>query len=116
MPALPTSPPIETGGPQSGGSTLGGRPGVLGTISEKDLKNVSAEKAKSDLESKIKLQQKTNVAKISLLPAGTPDEKFKYAFSLVRKADYEKVLSSARAVYNTLSLHSVIIKRQILAR
>ena len=90
MPALPTSPPIETGGPQSGGSTLGGRPGVLGTISEKDLKNLSAEKTKSDLESKIKLQQKTNVAKISLLPAGTPDEKFKYAFSLVRKADYEK--------------------------
>ena len=36
------------------------------------------------------MQQKTNVAKISLLPAGTPDEKFKFAFSLVRKADYEK--------------------------
>ena len=107
MPTLPSSPPVKTGGPQSGGSTLGGRPGVLGTISEKDLENHSGEKAKSDLESKSKLQKKTNVAKISLLPEGTPDEKFKYAFSLVRKADYAKasqVLEQFIKLYPTIPL------------
>ncbi len=90
MPVLPSSAPIKTGGPQSGGSTLGGRPGVLGTITEKDLQNLNVEKAETDLESRGTLQQKTNLAVISILPEGTPDEKFKYAFSLVRKADYAK--------------------------
>ena len=105
LPALPSSPAIKTGGPQSGGSTLGGRPGVLGTITEKDLKSLSGAKAKTDLASKSKSQQKNNIAMVSILPEGTPDEKFKYAFSLVRKADYAK---ASQALEQFIKLYPTI--------
>ena len=75
-----------------GGSALTGGSGILGTISQAELKAVGGEASTAltgNANQPAKLKQQGAVVP-SLLPPGSVQEKYKYAFGLVRKTEYEK--------------------------
>ena len=93
-PRLAAAPPAAgvQSGAVTGGSALTGEPGILGTISQTDLKAVEGQASTAltgdAIEPAELKQQRASVP--SLLPPGSVQEKYKYAFGLVRKTEYER--------------------------
>ena len=91
--AVPPAAGVQSGA-VTGGSALTGEPGVLGTISQRDLKAVGGEASTAltgDVIQAADPKKQTAIAP-SLLPPGSVQEQYKYAFGLVRKTEYERAL------------------------
>ena len=95
--AAPRLQGVQQVGPTTGGSTLGGRQGMLGTITQQELTAVRQQNGDTapqpvgqSLPSNsagTAVQQQAAVPK-KILPPGTPKEQYKFAFSLVRRAEF----------------------------
>ena len=89
--AVPPAAGVKSG-VATGGSALTGEVGILGTITRTDLKAVGGEASTAligDANQSAKLTKEGTVVP-SLLPPGSVQEKYKYAFGLVRKTEYER--------------------------
>ncbi len=89
--AVPRAAGVQSGA-VTGGSALTGQPGILGTISQTDLEAVGGKASTAltgDANQPAELTQQEAVVP-SLLPPGSVQEKYKYAFGLVRKTEYER--------------------------
>ena len=91
MAAVPRAPAVEAGAPGARGPGFATPPGILGTITENDLKAITpppegqpgpAQPAASET---------------AVLPEGTPKERYTYAFGLLRQAKYDEAEAALRA-------------------
>ena len=107
----PTTAPRLSGAPRSksvmqigsstGGVTLGRQPGTLGTITQRELNTTRGstitnklgplDQSFSTSSKGAKIRQQKIVPK-TYLPAGTPMEKYKFAFGLVRKQEFVEAI------------------------
>ena len=88
---------VERVGPATGAPVFGSRPaGNLGVITQDDLKNINPNAAPGSQASAItgrasgKPPPPAPPVRRSVLPKGTPKERYQFAFSLLRKAEYVK--------------------------
>ena len=89
--AVPRAAGVQSGA-ITGGSALTSQTGTLGTISQTDLNAVRSETSTlptGDATKPAELQKQAS-ANPSLLPSGSVQEQYKYAFGLVRKTEYER--------------------------
>mgnify|MGYP001190853446 CR=1 FL=1 len=89
--AVPQAAGVQSG-VVTGGSALTSQPGALGTISQTDLNVVQGQASlvpTGQANQPAELQKQAAVIP-SLLPAGSVQEQYKYAFGLVRKTEYER--------------------------
>ena len=94
--AVPRAPGVQQIGPTTGGPVVtSGKPSTLGKISETDLSSVQRDARNLQLGQAPQATQSATAApppaavKKSVLPAGTPSSQYKFAFSILRKADYD---------------------------
>lgn len=87
MTAAPRAAGVQRVGPQSGGPVLSsGKPQILGSVSETDLSKIQS----GNIQSKASDAKAAEPAKAkSILPEGTPQEQYRYAYSFLRKNDYD---------------------------
>ncbi len=100
--AVPRAPGVQSGA-VTGGSALTSQPGELGTISQKDLNAIRGEASPApagDATQPAELQQQMAVVP-SLLPKGSVQDQYKYAFGLVRKTEYERASRALREFIKT---------------
>lgn len=86
--AAPRSPGVQQVGPATGGPVFGTRQGVLGTITPSDLNQVPGRPPAAAAPPV--LQPPAPPVKVSVLPKGTPRQRYQHAFLLLRQADYQK--------------------------
>ena len=101
--SVPRAAGVQSGA-VTGGSALTSEPGTLGTISQTDLNAVRGQSSlapTSEASQPPELRQEAAVAP-SILPAGSVQEQYKYAFGLVRKTEYEK---ASRALSEFIKTH-----------
>tara|TARA_B100000315_G_scaffold237285_2_gene253929 strand:- start:5358 stop:6443 length:1086 start_codon:yes stop_codon:yes gene_type:complete len=91
--AVPRAAGVQQIGPTTGGPVVtSGKPSTLGKISETDLSSVQrdAKTLQQGQTTQAALpQQQPAPVKKSILPEGTPNSQYKFAFSILRKADYD---------------------------
>ena len=87
--AVPRPPSVQTAPP--GGFTS--QPRNLGTVSQRDV--LSLGQVKAGRLPQASLQAPT--AAVSVLPQGTPGERYTYAFGLLRQANYDQAETALRA-------------------
>ena len=87
--AVPRPPSVQTAPPGSFAS----EPGILGTVPERDIQSLG--QAQGGRPSQASLQAPP--AADSVLPKGTPRERYSYAFGLLRQANYDQAETALRA-------------------
>ena len=89
---------VEQVGPATGAPVFGSRPaGNLGVLTQKDMKKFKPNAAPGKQASATTGRASTAASEPvtqSVLPKGTPQDRYKYAFSLLRKADYVKATAA----------------------
>ncbi|MEE2745242.1 MAG: tol-pal system protein YbgF, partial [Pseudomonadota bacterium] len=87
---VPGAGAVQRSGNATGGSTIGGGNGLLGTLSQRDLADGQSRlpDANSRDGQMLQPQSQTKTPKKRILPAGTAQEQYRYAFGLVRRADF----------------------------
>ncbi len=91
MVAVPRAPAVEVGAPGARGPGFATPPGILGTITENDLKAITPP---SEGQPGPAQPAATETA---VLPGGTPKERYTYAFGLLRQAKYDEAEAALRA-------------------
>ena len=91
MAAVPRAPAVEAGAPAARGPGFATPPGILGTITENDLKAITPP---SEARPGPAQPAATETA---VLPEGTPKERYTYAFGLLRQAKYDEAEAALRA-------------------
>ena len=96
-----TPPSVPKTAPGEGGQGFAKPPGVLGTITEKDLQAITPPSQAGEQAPAMPSQapatpspaataQPSAQAKAGVLPQGTPQERYTYAFGLLRQAKYDQ--------------------------
>ena len=108
--ATPRSQNVKQIGSSTGGVTLGRQPGTLGTITQKELNTIRGANGASNVGSidesfpverkGAEIRQRKIVSK-TYLPQGTPMEKYKFAFGLVRKQEFVEAISALEEFIQT---------------
>lgn len=101
MPVVPKSKNVRQIGPSTGGSILGGQSRTLGTITQRELNNVTGSNSAGTQDPLSKHNKglvvgNKVVASKSNLPSGTPMEQYKFAFSLVRKQEFIEAIEALK--------------------
>jgi tol-pal system protein YbgF len=94
---VPRTAGVQQIGPTTGGPVVtSGAPSTLGKISETDLSSVQRDaktlqqgQAPQATQAAVQPQAQPAIVKKSILPEGTPTSQYKFAFSILRKADYD---------------------------
>ena len=94
MAAVPRAPAVEARAPGARGQGFATPPGILGTITENDLKAITLPKARPGPAQPAVPPAATETA---VLPEGTPKERYTYAFRLLRQAKYDEAEAALRA-------------------
>jgi tol-pal system protein YbgF len=92
--AVPRAPAVEARAPGARGQGFAAPPGILGTITENDLKAITPPKARAGPAQPAVAPAATETA---VLPEGTPKERYTYAFGLLRQAKYDEAEAALRA-------------------
>ena len=88
---VPRAPAVESGAPGARGQGFATPPGILGTITDSDLKAITPP---SEAPTGPAQPAATETA---VLPEGTPKERYTYAFRLLRQAKYDEAEAALRA-------------------
>ncbi len=95
---VPRAPAVESGAP---GASPGFAtpPGILGTITEKDLKAITPppEGRPGPAQPAVPAAAQPAATESAVLPEGTPKERYTYAFGLLRQAKYDEAEAALRA-------------------
>ncbi len=99
MAAVPPPPSVEAGAPGARGPGFATPPGVLGTITEKDLSAVTPppEAWPGPPPPAVPSAAEQAAPATAVLPEGTPKERYTYAFALLRQAKYDEAEAALRA-------------------
>ena len=99
--SAPRSKSVRQIGSSTGGVTLGRQPGTLGTITQRELNTTrgatganklgALDNNLSSTRKELGVSQR-QIVKKSYLPTGTPMEKYKFAFGLVRKQEFVEAI------------------------
>ncbi len=99
---VPRAPAVESGAP---GASPGFAtpPGILGTITEKDLKAITPppEGRPGPAQPAVPAAAQPAATETAVLPEGTPKERYTYAFGLLRQARYDEAEAALRAFIET---------------
>ena len=106
----PRSKSVKQIGSSTGGVALGRQPGTLGTVTQRELNDVRGDSSAKKLGSlgekfsttnrKTQILQQRIVPK-TYLPSGTPMEKYKFAFGLVRKQEFLEAILALEEFIHT---------------
>ncbi len=96
--AVPPPPAVEVGAPGARGPGFATPPGILGTITEEDLKAITPPpEATSRPPPPAPPASEQTATETAVLPEGTPKERYIYAFALLRQAKYDEAETALRA-------------------
>ena len=92
---VPRAPAVESGAPGTLGQGFATPPGVLGTITDSDLKAITppSEAPTGPAQAAVP----PAATEPAVLPEGTPKERYTYAFGLLRQAKYDEAEAALQA-------------------
>jgi tol-pal system protein YbgF len=91
MAAVPRAPAVEAGAPGARGPGFATPPGILGTVTENDMKAITPPPEAPPGPAQ------PAATETAVLPEGTPKERYTYAFGLLRQAKYDEAETALRA-------------------
>lgn len=92
---VPRAPAVEAGAPGTLGQGFARPPGILGTITDSDLKAITPPSEAPTGAAQAAVPPAA--AEPAVLPEGTPKERYTYAFGLLRQAKYDEAEAALRA-------------------
>lgn len=103
-PAVRTVPGVQgvDRGQATTGSVLGGQPGTLGIISQRDLNAVQSVSGGTPQPQAAAAPQQQAALTKGALPKGSPKEQYDFAYGLIRRAEYDQ---AARAFGEFVEMH-----------
>lgn len=98
--SVPRSQTVDRGA-TTGGPVFGTQPGSLGTISQKDLNAIKANSGNAGSGApaqagSVQAPVQQASAPRGVLPEGTPQEQYRFAYSLIRKAEYDQAATALK--------------------